>query len=294
VKLKNFLYLNNKEKRGFFVLVCLIFILQIVRIFLLNNDKNYESKKCNDDKEFISWVNSFDHFDSDTKSNDIKQKLNKIKNNVIEVETIIDINNISDSLIKKLNLPEKLKNAWINYRKHGGYFYRVEDIKKLYGMNDSLFLVLKPYLIVNKDSSKCYAVKNIESNNKSPIDLNTANRYSLLNIVGDNEVVEKIISYRKKLGGYYNIDQLYEIENLNYQIITKIRLNFFIDTLKIKKIDINKASFYILKYHPYIGVYYAKKIINFREFNKNIEFDDLKKYNLLNDTLIKKLKPYVK
>jgi len=288
VFLKDLLNLNNREKRGFFILICLIFILLGIRFFILY--RNNKSDKIHNNEislEFLRWIDSINNNNLDTIYNR-KAYTNLKPINKIDFSKI-DINKVSDSIIFKLNLPQKLKKSWINYRKSGGIFYSIEDFKKLYGINDSIFDFLKPYLYVNLGN-----LDNKKYNNAQKYELNGVSKYFLLKCINNEIIVNKIISYKKDLGGFFDFSQLYEIEGINNIIIDKLKENFFIDTMKVKKINLKKASLYQLSKHPYIGMNNAKKIINFREFNNNnIIYYDLIKYKLLNDTILKKLRPYV-
>lgn len=284
----DFLKLNNREKNGFISLILIIVILLGIRFYILNRTTKNNFNSNNDFNEFLEWTNNLrikTNSDSLTK---ILPSKNFLK--VINDIGSIDINNIPDSLIQNLNLPKTLEKSWINYRKHGGKFYKVDDFKKLYGINDSIYNLLKPYLIVKTDLliEKNSNLKKIEKK-----DLNQIHKFNLVKVINDESVSERIINFRNYLGGFYSFNQLKEISGINEDVIRKIELNFFIDTNKIKKIELGKVSEYYLKRHPYIGEDKAKKIIAFREFNKNITLDDLIKYQILDDSIIRKFKPYV-
>ena len=69
-----------------------------------------------------------------------------------------------------------------------------------------------------------------------------------------------ITGYRQRLGGFYRIEQLAEI-NLDYE---KLRPWFSIRADSIRRINLNRAGIERLRSHPYIDFYQAKAIVEYR------------------------------
>ena len=74
-----------------------------------------------------------------------------------------------------------------------------------------------------------------------------------------------IINYRDKLGGYYSVCQVKELTFIADSTLINIEKYLYADTTLIQKIKINSASIPLLKRHPYINVYQAKWISEFRK-----------------------------
>ena len=71
-----------------------------------------------------------------------------------------DPNTISELGLDSLNLPDFVKGNIINYRKANGRFKEVADLRKIYGMNDSIFNVVEKYIIISMPEKKAEKTKN--------------------------------------------------------------------------------------------------------------------------------------
>lgn len=56
------------------------------------------------------------------------------------------------TLIALPGIGSKLANRIVTFREKLGGFYAVEQLKETYGLPDSTFQMLKPYLTVNADA----------------------------------------------------------------------------------------------------------------------------------------------
>ena len=76
-------------------------------------------------------------------------------------------NEINEESWMLLGFSEKQAQSIIKYREKGGYFYKKEDLKRLYVVDDSLYVLLEPYIVLegkskpksNYSADKCYFVK---------------------------------------------------------------------------------------------------------------------------------------
>lgn len=72
-----------------------------------------------------------------------------------EVITTIDINNCNSvDLLPLPGIGEGLSNRIIKYRNLLGGFHKIEQLKEVYGITDSLFLLIKDHLLINKQLIK--------------------------------------------------------------------------------------------------------------------------------------------
>jgi len=68
-----------------------------------------------------------------------------------------------------------------------------------------------------------------------------------------------------------------------------------IDTILIKKININSATFDQLYSHPYINYNQSKAIINYRlQHGQFIDIKDIQNIVLIDSDLFRKIAPYLK
>jgi len=104
----------------------------------------------------------------------------------------------------------------------------------------------------------------------------------------------RIIKYRDKLGGFYEVDQLREVYGLSDSVFIEIAPLLRLSGNNIKKIDINSASEEELRKHPYIQWKLAKQLIKFREAHGLFEVaKDLEEIWGLDSDKLKKLIPYL-
>lgn len=98
------------------------------------------------------------------------------------------------------------------------------------------------------------------------------------------------MNYRRKLGGFYQIEQLQEI-NLKVELL---RPWLSIDTKQIHLINLNKASIERMMYHPYINFYQAKVIMEYRKKKGYLKsLKQLSLYEEFTSADFERLMPYV-
>ncbi len=109
------------------------------------------------------------------------------------------------------------------------------------------------------------------------------------------KVCNRIVAYRKVLGGFYDLDQLCEVY---YFPCRKIQVfstgEIELAYSKVKQLSLNNSTFETLSKHPYIKKEQSKAIIKFRsEKNHLMKPIDLKKIKSFSKAEIKKLIPYL-
>jgi DNA uptake protein ComE-like DNA-binding protein len=134
--------------------------------------------------------------------------------------------------------------------------------------------------------------------NRTPtlvISLENANSAALEKMPGIGPVLSvRIIKYRDKLGGFYEVDQLREVYGLSDSVFSEIAPLLRLSGNNIKKIDINSASEEELRKHPYIQWKLARQLIKFREAHGSFEeVKDLEEIWGLDRDRLKKLIPYL-
>ena len=205
-----------------------------------------------------------------------------------------------------------LSNRIISYRLKGGYFQSLSDLLKIYGFSDSLLMQTSVHLKIEKqkERSKKIDIKRspklksddsiIESNGKNinrkiHLLINSCDSTELQKIKGIGRIrASRIIRYRNKLGGFISKSQFGEVYGMDSMSLYNLNECSKIDSLKIKKISINKVDFKELLKHPYIDYSMCKIIINYRR--QHGDFNSVKDFNnmyALDKGKISKLLPYL-
>ena len=114
-----------------------------------------------------------------------------------------------------------------------------------------------------------------ESMSVSNINLNSADTTELKSLPGIGSFFARnIVEYREKLGGYAEVNQLLEVYAFDSSRLETITSYINIDSISLRKINVNTDDFKIILRHPYIEYEDVKKIVNHREkrgFIKNWE-----------------------
>ena len=105
---------------------------------------------------------------------------------------------------------------------------------------------------------------------------------------------QKLVEYRRKLGGFHSFEQLHEIFVLQNIDLNHCEKYFTIDAHKIKKIFINKFTYKELLAHPYFDAYLAKMVVTYREQHGKIQnITEFQKITHAYPELVEKLRPYL-
>ena len=134
-----------------------------------------------------------------------------------------------------------------------------------------------------------------QKNRLAPFDINLADTSEWIALPGiGSKLATRIVQFRMKLGGYYDIEQLDEIYGLSDSVFVLIRPFLLLGEVQIKRLPVNTASFDTLNAHPYIQFAEARAIVQFRNQHgpfKTIE--DLLKISILNNAWLAKVGPYL-
>jgi len=218
-----------------------------------------------------------------------------------------DPNTISTSDWKRVGLRDKTIKTIENYLSKGGYFYKPEDLKKVYGLHKDEYERLEPYirietktsstneqLVSSKPKVEIQPAKNYSARYSS-IDINTADTSAFISLPGiGSKLASRIIAFREKLGGFYSVDQIGETYGLPDSTFQKIKQYLKLDNTSIKKININIATVDEMKAHPYIKYSIANPIVAYRnEHGLFSKVEDIKKVMAVTDDIYKKIEPYL-
>lgn len=218
---------------------------------------------------------------------------------------VFDPNTVDSMTLLHLGFkPWQAKNM-LKYRAKGGKYRKKEDLKKLYGMTDSMYLALTPYIHIKDsivvdsariDSVRTDSLPKWKSTKKDTIlNLRTADTTELKLIRGIGSYRAKmIVRYREQLGGYAQVEQIMEARGMDKVIADSILPHFYIDSVVVNKIPINHIRPEVLQRHPYLNFEQAKAIYEYRRKHIRIKSaEELKKIKGLSPTDIEKILIYL-
>ncbi len=227
------------------------------------------------EQAFLSYLDSLDESERAARR---AQYASRYPQPVIRLQPF-DPNTADSTLLVTVGFKPWMARNLIRYRNAGKVFRRPEDLQRLYGMTDSLYSTLLPYIQIDTAAlasslGMCRVVSDTDTvitaytpriKRDTILDLNTADttEFMLLRGVGRFTAMQ-IIRYRQALGGYYSTSQLYEISEIANDRIDSLLPHLYADTSLITPIDVNRASVKQLYSHPYISYKQAEQLYDLR------------------------------
>ena len=240
------------------------------------------------------------YFDED---NDYRSAVKQNHRALIKAELFyFDPNTIPAGDWKKLGIRDRTISTIQRFIAKGGRFRQPEDIKKIWGLHEDEVERLLPFIKIPEQVSspepikkEFVSIKYEPKRSFEHVDINLADTSALIRLPGiGSKLSNRIIAFRDKLGGFYNIEQVAETFGLADSVFQKIRPMLLLKQVSLKLVNINIASLDELKQHPYIRYTLAKLIVEYRTQHGNFNRkDDIKKIMTVTDELYKKLLPYL-
>ena len=210
-----------------------------------------------------------------------------------------DPNTIDSLGWERLGIKAKTIHTLLNYRNKGGRFKDAEAIRKIWGLNKEDADRLIPFIAIENEPANKYPYKEWTKKKETPIpsvvDINAVQAEELRLLPGlEYPLPYKIISYRERLGGFLQTEQIKEVAGMNDSIYQLIVHHLMIGKAPVKKININTATETELSGHPYISRNVAKAITIYREQHGNYtRVQDLKKIVFIKEALYQKIAAYL-
>lgn len=223
---------------------------------------------------------------------------------------MFDPNTVDSNTLVHLGFKPWQAQNLLKYRAKGGKYRKAEDLKRLYGMTDSMYLLLQPYICIELENLEVDSSANdslmgdTTRHDTMPrwqhvkkdtiLNLRTADTTELKMIRGIGSYrAKQIVRYREALGGFVRVEQLLEVEGME-NVPDSVLKHFVLDTADVKQLNINSIGVRQLSKHPYLSFEEAKAIYEFRR--KKIRLDSLGQLNELecvSDEAIKRIAPYL-
>lgn len=277
---------SKKEKNGIIVIV----FINLLLIFTPFIYERLFPEKEETTVDLISELKALEEIQKDSIKNygdhvqwpEKNQHQGKTQQGQSETKTELfnfNPNVITEREWMKLGVSEKTAKSIQKYISKGGQFRKPGDIKKIWGIPESLVNELIPFVQIPETRSK-YEKEFPKKNERAVtlIDINKADSTIWESLPGIGPTLAKrIILYREKLGGFLDMSQLLEVWGLQDSVLQKSK-NRLVLGGEIKKININLVTFEALKTHPYIGYKSANAIINYRNQHGNFNrLEDIQK-----------------
>lgn len=284
---KDFFYYSKSERRAVYVL-CVLIALLLIGIWMVP-------------KASIPLVTELPKVDS------MALKTSK-KHSVTEytpVSLFVFDPNKADSIeLSRLGLPVHVVRNILKYRQKGGSFKTPGSFSRIYGLEQDLFEQLKPYIRIVKpkvaESKKVDTVVLVKESKvkafKYPegtlVDVNVADTTELKKIPGIGSGIAKaIVVYRNRLGGFYSLEQLAEIEYITPSLMKWFKL----EEPLVRPLKINEVGLETLRAHPYLNFYQARIIVEHRRKKGSIKsLSQLSLYEEFTEKDLERLSAYFK
>ena len=211
----------------------------------------------------------------------------------------------SVTLLKQGLKPWQAHNL-IKYRKAGGSFRKPEDMRRLYGLAESQYQAMRPYIRIphsrqtphdaKRDTTRRDTFPRYVSHKRDTVlELNTADTSQLQMLRGIGRwTAVQIVRYREQLGGYYAAEQLREIPHIDQQMLDTVLKRFTVNTQYITLLPVNRISVTRLQRHPYLRFEQARDIYELRRNRITLHsIDDLHSLPSLSDEDINRLNHYL-
>ncbi|MFT2007478.1 ComEA family DNA-binding protein [Pontibacter sp. 13R65] len=226
-------------------------------------------------------------------------------------------NTLSAEQWQELGLPKFLAQRILNYRQKVGDFTHKAEVQKIYGLPDSVYQQLRPYIQLPDERPSKYGNRsrdmaatpdrpaagfNREYPRRekfvlAPFNINTADTTQLKQIRGiGSKLSARIVKYRDGLGGFRDMGQLREVFGLSPEVVDSLQKYSYVQQgyMPHKTVELNTATADQLRVHPYISPNLARAIVAYREQHgpyKQVE--DIQKIKIVNPELYEKLRPYL-
>lgn len=301
----------KKQRKIYFLLTAEqwlgVVLLAALVIGTLIAVKHFQPEK----KVEVSWTNdstqtAFANHQAKEDSIRKSQWKKKYPREAIEIRMQeFDPNTVDSSTLVHLGLkPWQAKNM-IKYRAAGGKYRKAEDLKKLYGMTDSMYHALAPYIRIAREEKDSLRVDSVHTHADSLpkwpekkdtiLNLRTADTTELKMIRGIGSYrAKQIVRYREQLGGFVSVEQLLEVKGMEDLASDSILQHFVLDSMTVQQMNVNQAGVQRLAQHPYLRFEQAKAVYELRRKKIRLHsIQDLEVIECIDAKTLEKIAPYL-
>ena len=241
---------------------------------------------------------------------EVHRFMREVKTGVQRTDRLADLrpfdpNRVDSATLASYGLPPAVAGRVVRYRQAGGRFRCEADLARIYGMRDTDYERLRPYLRFGPqkaerrysmrksfpDKQKGTLAKRRKLASGEFVELNAADSAALCRVPGIGPVrARAIIRYGNRLGGYVSVNQLGEV----YGIPDSSLCWFKVEPVVRTPLYLNRASFKELLRHPYLSYEQVQTIIRHRQkFGPLDRLEQLSLYEVFTERDLARLAPYV-
>lgn len=259
--LKTLLHFSKRQRNGLFVLLFLVFSLQLALYF---DELFYRGAEIDHETElaYLEFVK--------------RDSLARVMANTLPAAFPFNPNEANDSVYKALGLPYKLRAKVLNYLSRGGQFRVKRDLLKVYDMDTAWYTHVEGFILLPDTYSY---LKNKQSNTKKqrfvPFDPNQVEVGQARELGLYDWQLKRLISYREKVKPFTVPEQLYAVYGFDSALVRDLLPYVQIDTAllthpakaeeKLETIDLAVADSAMLTRVRGLGGWTAKRIVEYRE-----------------------------
>lgn len=257
--IQDYFTFSRNERKGIIILLVIIFILAIANktIFYFETPAKIDPALLDSASRELGSV-------SDSLNRQpVQKKLFPFNPNTIDSIVLIS-----------LDLPESVKLNLLKFRNRGGKIFSDADFKKIYGVTDSIFTLVSPYLMIKDESHKLPLI--LAKKELFVFDPNKATDNEFFRLGLSEKQVATIRNYQSKGGKFKNKEGFFRMWGLRED--QKSVLNDFVliegaensnskakSVIQFSQIDLNSADSIQLRQLPGIGEKLSKRIVKYRD-----------------------------
>lgn len=244
-------HLTVTERKGFAVLLIVLFLLIAVRLALAFWPVQPVENQSTLLEEMAAWRHE--------------------QRQALLVSKSFDPNTVADSIILQFKLPSYAAENWLKYRNRGRRFENPDDILYIYGVDTMWFEVNRDSIVIADDNP------HIAHQKKFFFDPNTASREELLEVGMPAYLADRILKYRTAGGSFTSPDDLKKIYGFPDALFAELRPFIKISTIpeleknnregkekEVRKVNLNQCDSLQLLDLPGIGPTFAGRILKYR------------------------------
>ena len=222
--IKQYFSFTRKDRNAIIILIILIVVSIGVNLILgLFEDTNYYNYN-----EYELLVQEWESYKSGQKEQSLFP---------------FDPNTISQSSLDSLEIPVFIKRNIISYRNAGGTFKKNMDVRKIYGMTDSIFSRIEHYIQIKQPTYNLIKNSDVETPDfKGVFDPNEADSATLAMFGFTQFQVKNLIKYRNSGGRFGNPGDLLKIFGVDSVFYLSIQKNIQIQETLVPTISIPRNS----------------------------------------------------
>ncbi|PHS02724.1 MAG: hypothetical protein COA80_00135 [Leeuwenhoekiella sp.] len=284
---KSHFELDNRQRNGILFLVLLVIGCWALYFFVEPAQNDSYSKAVNENqlKIFEARIDS----------------IQKLRDSINQPKIYpFNPNFITDYKGYTLGMNVEEIDRLLRFRESGKWINSAEDFQQVTGVSDSLLAAIAPYFKfpewVNKPKTEDKPFKKEVEFPGSKSDLNTVSFEELMKLEElDQAIAKRILDYRRKLGGFLDDRQLYDVYGISKDQVKQLQSRYTVlSKPEIKRIDVNKANASDLSTVPFITFEIAREIVNYRLLHNQInDLDELLKIDGITPYKLDRIKLYL-